>query len=175
MAKIDTTKITGYETMTPEEKLAALTDYEFEIPKPVDEQKYKDIISKANSEAAEYKRQLREKQTEQERQEAERLESEKQMKAELEGYKTRDRISNYQTKLIESGYDVETAKTMAQTLPDGIADGFFEAQKQFLATQRKNAEVAALNNQPALSVGVPLGSKDVVDDETAKLRKWAGL
>ena len=46
--------------------------------------KLKAALSKANSEAAEYRRLLREKQTEQERIEADRLEQEKAMREELE-------------------------------------------------------------------------------------------
>ena len=63
--KIDTSKITGYAEMSAEEKLAALEAFEIEAPKSgTDEtEKLKAALSKANSEAAEWKRQFREKQT----------------------------------------------------------------------------------------------------------------
>ena len=73
--KIDTAKIENYSEMTAEEKLATLEAYEFEAPtpkEPEDVTKLKAALSKANSDAAEWKRQFREKQTEAERAEAER-------------------------------------------------------------------------------------------------------
>ena len=61
--KIDTTKITGYAEMSAEEKLKALEEFEIVIPKPDTDEadKLKAALSKANSEAAEWKRQFREK------------------------------------------------------------------------------------------------------------------
>ena len=67
--KIDTTKIAGYAEMSAEEKLKALEEYEIETPHDNGDEvtKLKNALSKANSDAAEWKRQFREKQTEQER------------------------------------------------------------------------------------------------------------
>lgn len=57
MAKIDTSKIEGYESMTAEEKLAALESVEFDLSGYVS----KDTADKYASEAAQYKRQLKER------------------------------------------------------------------------------------------------------------------
>ena len=73
MAKIDTTMIEGYETMSAEDKLKALEEYEFETPAPKENDEVTNLkaaLSRANSERAEWKRQFREKQTEAERAEA---------------------------------------------------------------------------------------------------------
>ena len=76
--KIDTATIEGFEEMSVEDKLKALINYEMEVPAPKDNaeevNKLKTALSKANSDAAEWKRQFREKQTEAERAEAERKE-----------------------------------------------------------------------------------------------------
>ena len=56
MAKIDTTKIPGYESMTVEQKLAALEAYETAEDSEIE--RYKNAASRANSEAAAYKKQL---------------------------------------------------------------------------------------------------------------------
>ena len=68
MAKIDINAIEGYAEMSAEEKLAALES--FEIPEP-DFTGYvkKELLDKASSEAASFKKQLREKMTEEEAQE----------------------------------------------------------------------------------------------------------
>ena len=65
MAKIDVTQIEGYETMTAEEKLKALE--EFDVPDP-DYSGFvkKEQFDKAASELATAKKQLREKMTEDE-------------------------------------------------------------------------------------------------------------
>ena len=55
MAKIDTSKIAGYAEMTPEQKLAALEGFEYE-DNLAELEKQKNAVSKANSEAAEWKR-----------------------------------------------------------------------------------------------------------------------
>ena len=65
--KVDTSKINGYSEMSAEEKLAALESFEIEVPNGDGEiEKLKAALSKSNSEAAEYKRQLRAKQTDEE-------------------------------------------------------------------------------------------------------------
>ena len=71
--KIDTSRIDGYQNMTVEEKLAALEGFELEAPPPDDKeiQRLKDALSKSNSEAADYKRQLRAKMTDDEAKAAE--------------------------------------------------------------------------------------------------------
>ena len=64
MAKINTAAIEGYAEMSAEDKLKALEEYEFETPAPKENEevtKLKTALSKANSEAADWKRQLREK------------------------------------------------------------------------------------------------------------------
>ena len=62
MAKIDISTIEGYSEMTAEEKLAALEA--FELPEPdFTGWVQKDALDKAASEAASYKKQLRENMT----------------------------------------------------------------------------------------------------------------
>ena len=65
MAKIDISSIEGYAEMSAEEKLEALEA--FELPEP-DYSGYvkKELLDKASSEAANFKKQLREKMTEEE-------------------------------------------------------------------------------------------------------------
>lgn len=55
MAKIDTSKIEGYDSMSAEDKLKALEEYEYEDN--ADElENQKKLLSKANGEAAEWKK-----------------------------------------------------------------------------------------------------------------------
>ena len=136
-------------------------DYKAEYERLLSEQKkWKDATDKACSEAASFKKQLREKQTEQERADAERAERDSALQAELEKYRTESRINGYRSKLIESGYDPETAQNMAEKLPSGIGDDFFAAQKAFLEGKKKTIEAELLNKQPGITPG---GTPSIAD------------
>ena len=136
-------------------------DYKAEYEKMLAENsKLKAATDKACNEAANFKKQLRERQTEQERADAERAEREAAVQAELEKYRTESRINSYRSKLVESGYDAETAQSMAEKLPSGIGDDFFAAQKAFLEGKKKTIEAELLNKQPGITTG---GTPSIVD------------
>ena len=176
MKKIDTTKIEGYESMSAEEKIAALESYEVDDASDNTEiEKYKKLLTKANTEAADYKRKLNEKLSEQERAEAERAEAEKATQEELKQLRAEKRVSVYTTKLVEAGYDTATAKTMANSLPEGLGEDYFTSQKTFLENKTKEIEANALKKQPPLTGGKPVDAQDVKSAEDAKLDKYFGL
>lgn len=180
--KIDVTKIENYEAMTPEEKLDAVLNFEFEVPQveppkadDTEVNKLKQRLNEVTSESANYKRQLHEKMSADERAKAEREEQEQALRNELNTLRRERTVSIYTSKLMESGYDATTAKTMAEGLPDGIGDDFFTSQKSFLETTIQNTKAQVLNQQPQPTQGSPLTGKQAEDLEYEKLRKWAGL
>ena len=175
--KFDASKISGFEEMTAEEKVAALLGQEFEVEQQTDPDlnKLKAALSKSNSEAAEYKRLLREKQTEAERAEADRAEREKALQDELASYRNKERVSSYKAQLMAAGIDPDTADLMAKSLPEGVSDEYFQATKSFLEQQRKNADIANLGKQPGLSVGQPPKGMTKDDEIVANAMKYAGL
>jgi len=178
MAKIDVSRIDGYEGMSAEQKLAALESYEFEAPvatESSDVTKLKASLSRANSEAADYKRQLREKQTEAERDAAERAESDKAIQEELQMLRRERLVASYEKQCLGLGYDSELAASTAQAMVDGRFNDVFAAQKTFLENKQKSLEAAALNRQPELMGGKPLSKEMIEAQETAKLRKAFGL
>ena len=178
MAKIDTTKIEGFDTMSAEDKLAALMGYEFEDPKPADNNaeinKLKATLSKANSEAAEYKRLWKEKQTEAERAESERAESIQKMQDELTALKREKVLSEYSKQCMALGYDADLAAECAEAMADGRFNDVFAIQQRFMAAKTKEIEAAALNKQPTLSSGMPpVGAQDNAEEN--KYRSYFGL
>lgn len=177
MAKIDTSTIEGFDEMSAEDKLNALMGYEFEVPKTdnTEVERLKASLSKANSEAAEWKRQYRQTQTEQERASAEAQEELKRVMEENRLFKERDRISSYKNKLMTAGMDAETADVMANSLPEGVGDEYFAAYKSFIEAKTKEIESAALSKQPSLSVGAPPTSKQAEVDAYNKERAAWGL
>lgn len=170
------------ENKTPENSTPEI-DYKAEYEKMVAERdnllnenkKQKDAIDKACSEAASYKKAIREKQTEEERKEAERAEREAARDAELEKYRTESRINGYKSKLLECGYDLETASAMAAELPEGIKEDFFAKQKAFNESQKKTIEAELLNKQPKLTSGGGFTGADANKIADNALRASFGL
>jgi hypothetical protein len=175
MAKIDVSKIEGFDAMTPEDKLAALMAYEFETPSSDNSEidRYKAAVSKANAEAASYKQQLREKQTEAERAEADRAEADRKLREELETLKSERVISGYTAKYLAMGYTEDLAKATAEALQKGDMDTVFANQDTFNKEQAKKQGVEALNNQPNLTAGKPPAGEATEDPSVAAFRRAA--
>lgn len=175
--KIDTTQISGYAEMTAEEKLKALEEFEIEAPKDSTEEvsKLRAALSNANSQAAEWKRQFREKQTEAERAEAERAEREKAVEDELRTLRRDKTVSGYVAQYLALGYSKELAIKAAEAKADGDAATDFECQREHQEAMRKEMEEAALNKQPTLTPGAPLTAKQAELEAENKMRKAFGL
>lgn len=178
MAKIDPSKIDNWESLSVEDRLKAVLDYEIE-PTKTDESvelaNVRKALDKASSECASYKKALRERQTEAEREAADRLERENALQEELKAYKVRERVSTYKAQLMSVGYDAETAEVMANALPEGVSDDFFAKQKSFLDGQRQKIMTEAINKQPGLSVGTPPTAAQAETEQENVWRKHMGL
>ena len=176
--KIDTTAISGYAEMSAEEKLAALEAYEFEAPKADESEEVKKLrtaLSNANSQAADWKRQFREKQTEAERAEAERKEHEQAVEDELRTLRRDKTVSGYLAQCLALGYDKDLALRAAEAMADNDAAAIMACQQDFIEAKTKELEMTALNKQPGLTSGSPPTAKDADRDELNKLRRYAGL
>ena len=157
------------EEINPEAKIKELM---------AEDEKLKKAQSNASADAANHKRErdewkdkYRATLDEAKRKEEERAEADEAIRAELTALKTEKRISTYTAKLLEVGYDAQTAASMAMNLPEGISDDFFNQQKSFLETQKQIAKTNAINNQSSMSVGeTPSATK--ADEDDAKLKKW---
>lgn len=176
--KIDTSKINGYAEMSAEEKLKALEDFEIETPKDDSSEevaKLRTALSNANSQAADYKRQLREKQSEQERAEAERIEREKAVEEELRNLRRDKSVSGYLAQCISLGYSNELASRAAEAMADNDAATILACQQEFLEAKQKELEAIALNKQPKITPGAPPTASEPDKDEINRLRRYAGL
>lgn len=139
------------------------------------EEKAKGSISAANADAAEWKRKYRATLDETERLKQEQADRFTEMEKTLAEYKEKERISTYTAKLIDAGYDGETAKTMATGLSENLPDTFFEAQKAFLASKTQELKTQQLNSQPNLPAGATPTSNDMQSQEDKDLRAMFGL
>lgn len=178
MAKINTAAIEGYAEMSAEDKLKALEEYEFEDPAPRENEevtKLKSALSKANSEAADWKRQLREKQSEQERAEAERAEHEAAVEEELRTLRRDKTVSGFIAQYLALGYTQELALKAAEATADNDAATIMSCQQEYLAAKTKELEAASLNKQPTLTPGAPPSGKSAEELAEDKMRKYFGL
>lgn len=175
MAKIDVSKIEGYEAMSPEEKIAALTAFEFDVPTSgsAEIDRYKAAVSKANAEAASYKQQLREKQTEAERAAADAAEAARKVQEELTTLRAEKAIAGYKAKYLSMGYSEELAASTAEALQRLDLETVFANQEAFNADQRKATDQAALNSQPGLTAGKPPAAESVENKSVSEFRRAA--
>ena len=129
MAKIETTKIEGYSEMTLEEKIAALEAYEYEDYSS-ELERYKNAVSKANSEAAMWKKKYNAFLSEEERRKNEAEEEMNKIREELEILRKEKLESEHRAKLIALGYDENLATETAKALVNGETEKLFVALKK---------------------------------------------
>lgn len=174
--KIDTGMIQGYAEMSAEEKIAALEGFEIEDKKDgEDTTRLKAALSKANSEAADWKRQLREKQSEQERAEAERAEREAATEAELKSLRRDKAIGGYVAQCLSIGYSKDLALKAAEAMADGDTATVLNCQQEFIESKTKELEEAALKKQPTLTHGAPIVAQQAEKTALNQKRAYLGL
>ena len=177
--RIDTSMIEGYGEMSAEDKVKALEGIELpEKDKNEDEiNKFKDLISKANSEAAKYKKELKERMSEEERRKQEEAEERAAMKTELEDLKREKTVATFESKYLSIGYPSELAKETAIAMSEGKTDIVFENQRKFMEEQIQKLKEEAMDSQAKLSSGdtPKKEEKSDVDKLRENARKYVGL
>lgn len=164
MPKIDVSAIEGYNSMTAEQKLAALEAFEYS-DNSEELNRYKNAVSKANSEAAEWRKkhdallsdeQLKEQQKTQE------LEDMKKELAELRRGKT---VSDYKSRLMAQGYDEKLAEDTAGAMADGKTDVVLTNQKAFLENYEKKIKAELLAGGSKPPAGMPPKDYESMSDD----------
>ena len=117
-------KIENYENMTAEEKVAALEAYEPDMSGFVT----KAQLDKVASEAASYKKKLREKMTAEEEKAAREAEERTALQQRVEELERERTIHNYTTSFLTMGYGEALAKETAEALVSGEMDIVFANQ-----------------------------------------------
>lgn len=166
MAKIDTTKIEGYDSMTAEEKLAALEAMDIDEPDYTGWVK-KDVFDKTSSDLAAYKKQLRDKMTEEEAAKAKAAEDMASIMSELESLRADKTISEYTTQFMAVGYDEALAKASAKALQSGDTTTMFKNHAKFVIERDKAIKAELLKGTPTPPPGE--GSKGVTKADFDKM------
>jgi hypothetical protein len=144
-------QIENYESMTPEEKVAALEAYEPDMSGHV----AKALFDKTASELAAAKKALREKQTDEEAKEAERAAKDAAIMAELEALRHEKLVGTYITAYMAMGYDEKLAKATAEAMAKGDTETVFKNQKVHLESREKALRTELLMQTPDPAPGNP--------------------
>ena len=160
MAKIDTSKITGYAEMSAEDKLKALEAFEYE-DNAAELEKQKAAVSKANSEAAEWKRKHNALLGEDEKKKQEQEEKFANMEKELSELREAKRVSEFKAKFIAQGYDEVLAEDTAKAMADGDSAKVFANQQKFLDEYAKQVKADALKKTPKPTPGAGGGTGEM--------------
>jgi len=166
MAKIDFSKIEGWDKMTPEQKLKALESYE--TPDP-DYSGYvkKEVFDKTASELAEKKKELTAKMTEDEKQKQADKEAREDLEKKYNALLHESQVSKFKAKLLGMGYEDKLADATAEAMANGDTDTVFANQQKHLAAYEKKIKAEVLKSTPP-----PVGDGDKDAGMTLeKLRK----
>lgn len=151
--KID---IENYENLTPEEKIAALEANFTSVAQ------IKASADKAASEAASYKKQLREKQTDEEAKAAKAAEEHAALLARVEQLEHEKAVGTYTTAYIAMGYDEKLAASTAEAMAKGDTETVLKNQKLHLEAREKALRTELLKQTPAPAAG---STADVITKE----------
>lgn len=152
MAKINTSAIEGYNDMSAEEKLAALEAMDLPEPDYTGFVK-KDLLDKATSEAASYKKQLRERMSEDEAKAAKDAEEREAIMTELEQLRAEKVVDQHTAKFLGLGYDEKLARETAKAMAAGDTEVVFKNHAKFIADREKALKAEILKSTPTPPAG----------------------
>lgn len=152
MAKIDTSTIEGYDSMTPEQKLAALE--EFDMPE-ADYTGYvkKELLDKATSDAAGWKKKYNSTLSEAEQAAQKAKEDQDTLSNRLAELERKDKISTAKDKYIKAGFDADLALATAEALVDNNLDAVLENVAKHTAAVEAKLKDEAVKKTPAPPAG----------------------
>jgi hypothetical protein len=142
-------QIENYESMTPEEKVAALEAYEPDMSGFVS----KATFDKTASDLAATKKSLREKMSEDEAKAAKAAEEQAAMMAELEALRNEKLVAGYTNSYLKMGYEDKLAVSTAEALAKGDMDTVFKNQKIHADAREKALRTELLKNTPPPAAG----------------------
>jgi hypothetical protein len=142
--KID---IENYESMSPEEKIAALEANFSSVAQ------HKANADRAASEAADYKKKLRERMSEDEAKAAKAAEDLAAALARVEQLEHERSVSTYTNAYLAMGYDEKMAKSSAEALAKGDMESVFKFQKAHSENREKALRTELLKNTPPPAAG----------------------
>ena len=134
--------------MTFEEVESALESVTIPEDNSAEIERLKNALSKSNSEAAGYKKQLREKMTEDEQKKQKEQEEREELQNKYDKLLRESVIAKNKAKLVALGYEEALADETAEAMADGDSDKVFANQQKHLASFEKKVRAEALKDTP---------------------------
>lgn len=134
--------------MTLEDIEKALEDIELPTDNSAEIDRLKNALSKSNSEAADYKRQLKEKMSAEELKAKEDAEKWEEMEKNYNALVKEKAIFTNKAKLLALGYEERLAEDTAEAMANGELDKVFANQKKHLESVEKKIKSEILKDTP---------------------------
>lgn len=139
--------------MTLEEIEQALADIELPSDSASEVEKLKAALSKSNSEAADFKKQLRAKMSEDEAAKQKEAEEREKLQSDYDALLRKVTVSENKAKLLALGYDETLASETAEAMAKGEMDKVFVNQKKHLEAVEKKVRADVLKDTPKPAPG----------------------
>ena len=136
------------EGMTVEEIETALEGIDLPTDGSAEIDRLKAALSKSNSEAADYKKQLREKMSADELKAKEDAESREKLQSDYDALLRKVTLSENKAKFLALGYEETLAERTAEAMVDGDLEKVFANQKKHLDAMEKKIREDVLKNTP---------------------------
>ncbi len=136
------------EGMTLEEINTALADIELPTDNSAEIDRLKAALSKSNSEAADYKKQLREKMSADELKAREEAEKYEEVVKERDALLREKTVLGHKTKFLSLGYDESLANETAEAMVNGDTNKVFANHQKHLDTFEKKIRAEVLKDTP---------------------------
>ena len=153
--------------MTIEEINAALADIEMPTDNSAEIDRLTKALSKSNSEAADYKKQLREKMSAEEAKAKEDAEKYEEVVKERDALLREKTILAHKTQYLALGYDEKLANETAEAMVTGDLDKVFANQKKHLESTEKKIREEVLKDTPKPEGGK--GSETITKEIFSKM------
>ena len=155
------------EGMSVEEIETALKDIDLPTDNSAEIDRLKQALSKSNSEAADYKKQLRDKMSAEEIKAKEDAEKYEELQKKYEELVRKDSISQNKVKFLALGYEEKLASETAEAMVNGELDKVFANQKKHLEALEKKIREDVLKDTPKPEGGK--GSDTITKEKFSKM------
>lgn len=155
------------EGMTIEEINAALAGIEMPTDNSAEIDRLKNALSKSNSEAADYRKQLREKMSAEELKAKEDAEKMEALIKERDALLREKTVATYKASYLSLGYDESLAMATAEALANGELDKVFANQKKHNEAVEKKIRADVLKSTPTPEGGN--GSDEITKEKFSKM------
>jgi hypothetical protein len=155
------------EGMTLEEIESALESIELPNDGSAEIERLKNALSKSNSEAADYKKQLREKMSADEIKAKEDAEKQEKLQSDYDALLKKVNLSENKAKFLALGYDDALAEETATAMVEGDMEKVFANQKKHIEATVKKVRSDVLKETPKVTGGN--GSQTITKETFRKM------